>query len=392
MAPIHIGLPQLLPSPTGIGGTLSAPVEIDRAPLTLWYRYEGLIPEPRSESFLATLLLPAMARHLPIECEGPVSAALLRQLPTIQDIYATWVPTLARVEIRAPVRPTDAPGPGVAGFFTGGVDSFHTLLSHRNEIRTLVHVPSFEAPLRSAPLRDEIATRLDAAAAAFSARLIRVETNLTAPEVVCIIEPARLSPTLWNFELTHGAALASIAHGLPAAIGRVYIAASTTYDDLFPWGSHPLLDPLWSSETLEVVHDGCAVSRIDKVRGLAGCDVALAALQVCAAPDRTAYNCCRCEKCIRTMVALEIAGALSRCRAFPDRLSLLRVALLPSDFRCRPYLVENLRAAEATRSHARLARALRVALRPGSLQRHALELGLSAHKLLRRVHPRPVQR
>jgi hypothetical protein len=172
----------------------------------------------------------------------------------------------------------------------------------------------------------------------------------------------------------------------------VYIAASTTYDDLFPWGSHPLLDPLWSSEALEVIHDGCAVSRVDKVRGLAGCDVALDSLQVCSAQDRVTYNCCRCEKCLRTMVALEIAGVLSRCRTFPERLSLLRVALLPNDFRSRSYLVENLRAAEATRSHTRLAQALHIALRPESLQRHALELGLSARKLLRRLVPHPAIR
>ncbi len=387
MSRIHIGLPTLVPSPCPDGGTVSAPVEIDGTPLTLWYTYQGLVPEPRSETFLAALLIPAMSRGLPIQCEGPVSAALLRRLPMIQDIYATWAPTLSRVDVRAPVRPAETPGPGAALFFTGGVDSFDTLLSHRSEIRTLVYVSSFEAPLRSAALRDEIVARLEAAAAAFGARLIRVQTNLTWREVERVIQPARISPTLWNFELTHGAALASVAHGLPAAIGRVYIAASTTYDDLFPWGSHPLLDPLWSSESLEVVHDGCAVRRVDKARGLADCEPAREALRVCAVQDRTSYNCCHCEKCIRTMTALEIAGVLSRCRAFPERLSLLRVALLPNDFRSRSYLAENLEAAEASGSNARLAAALRVALRPG-LRRKTLELGLSLRRLARRLRTR----
>ena len=146
-----------------------------------------------------------------------------------------------------------------------------------------------------------------------------------------------------------------------------------------------MLDPLWSSESLRVVHDGGAVTRIDKVRHLADNPVALDTLRVCAVPDRATYNCCRCEKCLRTMVALEIAGVLSRSRAFPEPLNLLRVALLPNDHRSNSYLAENLRAAEASRTHSRLARALRIASRPRSLPRHALELGLSARKLLRRL-------
>jgi hypothetical protein len=384
MPPIRIGSPRLETSPDG-GNTVSAAVEVDGAPLTLWYTYRGVVPRPRAETFLAALLLPAMARRLPIECESPVSPALLRQLPTIQDIYATWTPTLARVPVHAPAGPVEEPGDEVAAFFTGGVDSFHTALAHQDEIRTLVYVKSFDPPVRAQAVTLEIRSRLEAAAARLGARLVEVTTNARAPRVISVTEPARLSPTLWNFELAHGAALAAVAHGLPAAVGRVYVAASTTYDDLFPWGSHPLLDPLWSSESLRIVHDGCAFTRIEKVRRLAGSDVALDALRVCAVPERTLYNCCRCEKCIRTMVGLDIAGGLDRCRAFAEPLNLLRVALLPNDHRTQPYLVENLRAAEATGSHERLARALRIALRPGGLERRMLRLGLSARRLWRNL-------
>jgi hypothetical protein len=385
MSRIRIGLPRLEPSAEGSGGMVSASVEVGPAPLTLRYTYKGVVPEPRTETFLAALLLCAMAQHLSIECEGVVSAALLQHLDMIQDIFTTWVPALGRVAVHAPVRALEVPGPESAAFFTGGVDSFHTLLAHRNDIRTLIYVPSFEGAVTSPTLMAEIATRLETAAAACGARLVQVTTNLTAPEVARVTEAVRYSPTLWNFELAHGAALASVAHGLPGTFGRVYVAASTTYDDLFPWGSHPLLDPLWSSESLRVIHDGCEVTRIDKVRRLADSPAALDALRVCAVTDRATYNCCRCEKCLRTMVGLEIAGALSRCRAFPEPLNLLRVALLPNDHRTFSYLVENLRAAEASRAHPGLARALRIASRPRGLPRHALEFGLSARKLLRRL-------
>jgi CubicO group peptidase (beta-lactamase class C family) len=69
--------------------------------------------------------------------------------------------------------------------------------------------------------------------------------------------------------------LAAIGHLLAPAFERIYIAASVNYRDLFPWGTHPLLDPLWSSELLEFVHHGCAARRIEKLRFIAGFDAAV---------------------------------------------------------------------------------------------------------------------
>ena len=52
-----------------------------------------------------------------------------------------------------------------------------------------------------------------------------------------------------------------------------------TYAHLGPLGSHPLLDPLWSSEDVELVHDGCEATRLDKLalRGVGGRGAPLAA-------------------------------------------------------------------------------------------------------------------
>ncbi|HEU4649509.1 MAG TPA: hypothetical protein VFS33_10655 [Gemmatimonadales bacterium] len=393
MSAIHIAPPELIASPHGGDPAVSAAIDFAGTPLRLWIRLPGAAPECRTESFIAPLLLPAMAQRLPIECAGAVSPLYLRQLETIQDIFATWLPSLRRVPVRAPVGPAASadsgslPGPEAAAFFTGGVDSFHTVLSHADEIRRLVFVPHFEAPPGSPELGAEIEARLRAAAAELGMELLVAETNLRSAEVLRVLEPGRYSPKLWNFELAHGAALAAIAHALPRAVGRVYVAASATYDDLFPWGSHPLLDPLWSTETRQIVHDGCAHTRVAKAARIASSGVALRALRVCAVQHRAEYNCGRCEKCLRTMVELEIVGALPRAKTFPNRLNLLHVALLPNDERSRDYLEENLRAAQATGRHAALARALRIALRPRGLPRRALGLGLKARRVARSILP-----
>ncbi len=112
--------------------------------------------------------------------------------------------------------------------------------------------------------------------------------------------------------LFHGALLASVS--LLLGFERNFIAASHTYDDLEPWGSHALLDPLWSTENCEIVYDGGEARRIDKVREIVRRPKLLACLRVCA-NDARGQNCGVCEKCIRTMTELRLVGASSP--AFP---------------------------------------------------------------------------
>jgi len=106
----------------------------------------------------------------------------------------------------------------------------------------------------------------------------------------------------------------------------VYVAASHSYRDLLPLGSHPILDPLWSTETMEIVHDGCEATRPEKVARLATCDLALKTLRVCWENRDGAYNCGKCRKCLSTMVNLHLVGALSRCATFARPLDLRAVS------------------------------------------------------------------
>ena len=51
----------------------------------------------------------------------------------------------------------------------------------------------------------------------------------------------------------HGAGLAAIGLSLAAAFRRILIPSTHTFRHLFAWGSHSLLDPLWSTERTEIV-------------------------------------------------------------------------------------------------------------------------------------------
>ena len=94
-------------------------------------------------------------------------------------------------------------------------------------------------------------------------------------------------------------------------------------------GSHPLLDPLWSSEDVELVHDGCEATRLDKLSLVASEAAARHWLRVCWENRDGGYNCGRCEKCLRTMVAMDALGVLDAFDRFPHQISSIDIARVP---------------------------------------------------------------
>lgn len=131
---------------------------------------------------------------------------------------------------------------------------------------------------------------------------------------------------LW-LEKFFGAVLASVAHAFASRLELVYIASSYDIPNLVPCGSHPMLDPEYSSFDMRIKHRDLSLSRLDKLRIVAGWDVALNNIRVCLANVQDRMNCGKCEKCVRTMLGLLAIGALDKTEAFvendvsPDLLS-----------------------------------------------------------------------
>lgn len=304
-----------------------------------------------AEPFLACALPVAMTLGRPLHLEAPVSAQLLASIPSIQAIYHAWDPQWRVIPVSAesaqPVAPHERGG--VACFFSGGVDSFYTLLKHLDEIDALIFIHGFDIPLDNTALRARVSAAMREVARAFAKPLIEVETNLK--EFVIRHAP---------WEYAHGALLAGVALLLSSQFSRVYIAASDSYGTaaMVPWGSHPLLDPLWTTERTSIVHDGCEATRMDKVAAVARSDVALRWLRVCWENPNGEYNCGRCGKCLRTMASLRIAGALARCGTFDRPLDLVALSRMPVTHD-QTFLTQNLEAAERAGNDPELARALR---------------------------------
>jgi len=308
------------------------------------------------EPFLAASLLLAMRAGEALQIPGVVSPRLLEGVERIQDIFHVWDRRLKRVAVESlpGLRAAAASHRrGVACFFSGGVDSFYSLLKNAGEITALIFVHGWDVSLDDGPLRAKVSEAIGAAARQVHKPLIEVETDLYA---------MRKGYVKWRFY--HGAALASVALLLSPLFHRVIIPASHSYSQLFPWGSHPLLDPLWSTEDTELVHDGCEATRTEKVVRIASSDAALQWLRVCFENREGTYNCGQCEKCLRTMVSLRAAGVLGRCSAFDRPLDLDAVSRMEiREINVRGFAEDNLRFVEKHARDPALAEALRECLR-----------------------------
>jgi hypothetical protein len=324
-----------------------------------------------ADAFLAAGLFPAMKLDGNLTIEGTVSRKLLRATDTIQDIIKSWFPgyTSISIETESSHGGESTDQKGVGAFFSGGIDSFYTLLKHRNEITTLIFMHGFDIQLDKHEFRKRAFKSVREVAAAFNKDLVEVETNL--PESLEKISSSFI-PAGGD---AHGAVLASIALLLSPQLKKVYIPASTPYYVLDPWGSHVLLDPLWSTEDVEIVHDGCEATRIQKAALVAQSDVALKNLRVCLFKPSEGLNCEQCEKCLRTMAELRAVGALDRCSSFRSQLDLRTFSKIKIEKHLLYYLYQaTLQTVEMNGNDSELAKTLRQIIKNYEYNKLAKEL------------------
>ncbi len=270
-----------------------------------------------ADAFVPALLLPAMEAGEPLEIAPEISALLLRRLPRLQAIFSSWFPRYRPVPVAARARAAEA-GPcaaGVGAFFSGGVDAFYTL---RRSLRgETAESPPVTHLLFFHGLETTLAARRGAEASEARARAVAREAGLA-----CVVGETDLRthfPLVWGEYC--GAGLASAAHALSAGLGHVRIPSTDSYADAIHWGSHPLVDELWSTQATTLHADGAEATRAEKIVRLVADDpLARRHLRVCVDNAGGDFNCGRCHKCVRTLIALRALG-VERCfETFPNGL------------------------------------------------------------------------
>lgn len=261
----------------------------------------------------AVALLPLAATlGEPLSLRQPVDPILLVNLRHLLRVWHAWYPTLSVVPIVAEmdVSPGSSEKGKTVAFFSGGLDSFFTLLRDREgdgepPIDDLLSIWGFDVPLTNPDAFQRMRGVLQSISDASGKELVTAATNL---------RQTRWATAAWG-PLAHGCGLASVALLLERRWSRVLIASSLDYGHLRPWGSHALTDPLLSTARTVVANDGAGWNRVEKTRLVAQSPLAMRSLRVCWR-SRSDTNCGACEKCYRTMTTFWLLGELDRCSTF----------------------------------------------------------------------------
>jgi hypothetical protein len=304
--------------------TVSATVTFDhRDPETLYFSLHKKWHSALSVDatpFVAALLIPCMKRGEDISVDGSsISPVFLKQTKKVMDLLLKWDKRFHQISIESKTKSVIRKKRENASFFSGGVDSFYTYIKSKRKkstkITSFLFVHGFDIELENSLFFTSVRNGLQKVADEEGVDLITLQTNVK-----------RITDTYVDWDWAHGGALASIALLLQNKLSTVSIPGALRKDQLFPYGTHPLLDPLWGTEQLQFIHDGIEYDRLDKVITTVGkSQLALTHLRVCNQNLKGKYNCSRCFKCLWTMMTLECAGSLVKSSTFNYEIDLERV-------------------------------------------------------------------
>lgn len=207
-------------------------------------------------------------------------------------------------------------------FLSGGVDSLATLrynrlhvpLEHPASIQVCLFVHGFDILWKSETESNSAFFRQSLA----SLSHVADDAGVTLVPVVTNLRLLNEDTSFWMGEF-FGAALSAIGHACDGGLNTIRIASGADITSMEPWGSHPVLDPCYSSHNLQIIHDGILLTRLDKIRLISDWPIGLLHLRVCTSKPEQGLNCDVCEKCVRTKLELLVVGALDRVEAFPTQ-------------------------------------------------------------------------
>lgn len=296
-------------------------LESGRTSHRLWFRFPAAAAPGitlRADPFVIATALHVAGRFGHVRIHGAVSDGLLANLADFHGAFAAFrrrpAPSVRYTALQTAEAGLQASTRLGITAFSGGVDSCFTVFRH-----TSLSALAPKRPLGAALMMHGFDIPLDqpevfARSAARSRRLTDdagLELHLGATNL-------RTLPVPW--EDSFSTAVAACLSFFQPTYGFGLVPSFQDWNHIhFDHGSNPLTDPLLSSLSFAVVHDGTGFGRIDKLRALTTWPAALRDLRVCWQGAELDRNCCRCEKCLRTMLMLRVCG-VRECEAFPEPL------------------------------------------------------------------------
>jgi hypothetical protein len=309
--------PIILNSVANGGGRLSAGVGIDGRESELYFQVEQHFREHLNEKvadcFVVALLYRAVREGRDIESAVPVSERLLYQLNTYLTRVLCGLFGQRTISIRAPVAADEkASGRAVGTGLTCGIDSLYTIASYAKTPYPgydLTHLALFNVGShdRGKETEAEMFGNRRALAEGFCEEsgypLVIIDSNVKSflpypyAEYYCLANCAAVLvlQRLWRIYYS--------SSSYPVRQFRFTASALSHFE---PY----ILDAL-STEATKLYCAGSEVARFEKTRRIVDFAPSHKYLNVC---NHHSQNCGECVKCLRTLYALDILGALDRYR------------------------------------------------------------------------------
>lgn len=295
---------------------LASRITIDDNTSEVWfdveYKYKDYLCHERSDAFVVGLLHYAMHFNHDIECEAPMGEFLYYQL--VQNLIpavCSGSSRMHRIKVVCSVDSSLLDNAGAVG--TGiscGVDSLNTLASdsscllnkHKITHLTLFNVGAYGENERANRLFEKDKKKAIEYCHEFGYNLIVSDSNIM-----------NVIPQNHYLTSTYTCGFAILC--LQKLYSIYYLASSTTFknytileNDLTDSSKYDLLSCYcFSTDQIKIYTEGAELSRLEKIKRIANFEPATRYLHVCT---EESFNCCQCEKCLRTITELESIGAL----------------------------------------------------------------------------------
>lgn len=272
----------------------------------------------------SVLAIPLLCNVLPIAwlcdaevCTKVVDKNFYEHLEQVKDGYRKMYPMLsfggrirAEIEDNFPVQHNES-----ACFFSGGVDAYTTLFRHMEEHPVLMTIWGADIKLTDEKGWQKVKTHMMHTAERYGLDAICIKSNFRQ-----VINESALGTLVkdsgdgWWHGYQCGIGL--IGHAAPAAyqygLQSVYIAStfSEKMKGKYTSASDPTIDNYIHYCGCRTVHDGYELDRQEKVRYLISQKKEYGRnydLRVCW-ESSGGGNCCRCEKCYRTILEIVSEG------------------------------------------------------------------------------------
>jgi hypothetical protein len=278
----------------------------------IWFRLPSLsLPTlpGNMDSFVLASLFSAMESSANLVIHGEVSPSLLRNLDEFQKAWTLCLPKkYHEIEFSADLEREQSrvKGNEFIMAFSGGVDSSFTAWQHRpnkidhhqKKLVAGVMVHGFDIPIEQHEVFARAAEKSRKMLASIDVNLIPVATNVREQR--------------GNWGDTFGAAIASCLMLFQGQYNAGLISSAYAYNDIhFPVGSNLITDPLLSNDSFEIIHYGAAYAKVEKMRQISQWPEARQYLRVCWQGPHLDRNCCRCQKCVTTMLLFRAVGLAS---------------------------------------------------------------------------------